>query len=120
MAADSILTPFVYLMRADLRAAQNMELDITLHDYDEVIRLAPTLSIAYYNKANLLYKHQDYKGAILLYTKAIEIDPDFAEAYFNRGLTRIYIDQVKEGLQDLSRAGERGIYQAYHLITRFR
>lgn len=120
MAADSILTPFVYLMRADLRAAQNMELDITLHDYDEVIRLAPTLSIAYYNKANLLYKHQDYKGAILLYTKAIEIDPDFAEAYFNRGLTHIYIDQVKEGLQDLSRAGERGIYQAYHLITRFR
>ena len=120
MAADSILTPLVYLMRADMRAAQNMALDITLRDYDEVIRLAPTLSIAYYNKANLLYQHQDYKGAIQLYTQAIEIDPDFAEAYFNRGLTRIYIDQVKEGLQDLSRAGERGIYQAYHLISRFR
>ena len=120
MAEDSILTPFVYLMRADLRATQNSALEITLRDYDQAIRLAPTLAIAYYNKANLLYAHQDYKGAIQLYSQAIEIDPDFAEAYFNRGLTRIYIDQVKEGLQDLSRAGERGIYQAYHLISRFR
>ena len=51
--------------------------------------------------------------------KAIECDGDFAEAYFNRGLTYIYTDQLEQGLQDLSKAGELGIYQAYNLITRF-
>ncbi|MBR6017616.1 MAG: tetratricopeptide repeat protein [Paludibacteraceae bacterium] len=117
---DSPVMALLYLLRADLRAKLKKEIDITLRDYDEVIRRDPTLSIAYYNKANLLYENKDYEGAIRLYTKALEIDPDMAEAYLNRGLTYIYIDKVKAGLQDLSSAGERGIYQAYHLISRFR
>jgi tetratricopeptide (TPR) repeat protein len=85
-----------------------------------VIRRDPSLSFAYYNKANLLFENHDYEGAIQLYTKALQADPDMAEAYLNRGLTYIYVDKLKEGLQDLSNAGERGIYQAYHLISRFR
>ena len=47
-------------------------------------------------------------------------DIDFAEAYFNRGLTYIYIGENEKGLADLSKAGELGIYQAYNLITRFK
>ena len=53
------------------------------------------------------------------YTQAIAVDADFAEAYFNRGLTYIYTDLPEQGLADLSKAGELGIYQAYNLITRF-
>jgi tetratricopeptide (TPR) repeat protein len=62
---------------------------------------------------------QDFKAAIAYYTQAILIDNDFAEAYFNRGLTYIYINEVEKGLADLSKAGELGIYQAYNLISRF-
>ena len=90
-----------------------------LRDYDQVIRLQPDFSFAYYNKANILCTQRNWQAAIDNYTRAIEVDNDFAEAFFNRGLTYIYIDEVEQGLADLSRAGELGIYQAYNLITRF-
>ena len=87
-------------------------------DYDQVIRYVPEFAFAYYNKANILCQQKDFDAAIQHYTDAIRLDADFAEAYFNRGLTYIFIGKNKEGLQDLSRAGELGIYQAYNLITR--
>ena len=66
----------------------------------------------------MLCLQKDYKSAIKHYNKAIDIDPDFAEAYFNRGLMYIYLDKVEQGISDLSKSGELGIYQAYNLITR--
>jgi tetratricopeptide (TPR) repeat protein len=95
------------------------EMEIMLRDYDYVITHLPDFSFAYYNKANMVCMQQDFKAAIAYYTQAIQIDCDFAEAYFNRGLTYIYINEVEKGLADLSKAGELGIYQAYNLISRF-
>ena len=103
----------------ELTAESGMDFEIMLRDYDYVNKLQPDFAFAYYNKANMLCTQKEYQAAIDHYTKAIEADGDFAEAYFNRGLTRIYIDQVEDGIADLSRAGELGIYQAYNLITRF-
>lgn len=106
----------------DIQSTTKYELDfeIMLRDYDYVISRMPDFSFAYYNKANTLCQQRDYQAAIRYYTLAIETDPDFAEAYFNRGLTYIYTDDVDHGIDDLSRAGELGIYQAYNLITRFK
>jgi tetratricopeptide (TPR) repeat protein len=67
----------------------------------------------------MLCIQQDFKAAITYYTQAIATDNDFAEAYFNRGLTYIYIGENEKGIADLSKAGELGIYQAYNLISRF-
>ena len=80
----------------------------------------PDFSYALYNKANILCAQKEWHDAINNYTKAIAIDEDFAEAYFNRGLTYVYIGETEKGLADLSKAGELGIYQAYNLITRFK
>jgi tetratricopeptide (TPR) repeat protein len=96
------------------------ELEIMLRDYDYVIKNLPDFSFAYYNKANIVCLQRDFKAAIDYYTQAITIDSDFAEAYFNRGLTYIYTNEVEKGLADLSKAGELGIYQAYNLISRFK
>ena len=103
----------------ELTAESSMDFEIMLRDYDYVNKLQPDFAFAYYNKANMLCAQKEFQAAIEHYSKAIEADNDFAEAYFNRGLTRIYIDQVEEGIADLSHAGELGIYQAYNLITRF-
>ncbi len=96
-----------------------LDFEMILRDYDQVIRLQPDFSFAYYNKANILCTQKSFKDAILYYSEAIEHDADFAEAWFNRALTRIYIDETDAGMNDLSKAGELGIYQAYNLITRF-
>ena len=104
----------------ELENTSNMDFDIMLRDYDQVTRLQPDFSFAYFNKANILCAQREWKDAIEYYSKAIQIDADFAEAWFNRGLTYIYIGENEKGLNDLSKAGELGIYQAYNMITRFK
>ena len=103
----------------ELTKESSIEFEIMLRDYDYVTTLCPDFTFAYYNKANMLALCKNYDAAITHYSLAIHYDPDFAEAYFNRGLTYIYLDQVDKGIADLSKAGELGIYQAYNLITRF-
>lgn len=122
---------FAYFCRANWRykqleykramgeATEAADFELMMRDYDYVITHLPDFSFAYYNKANMLCIQQDFKAAIAYYTQAIAKDADFAEAYFNRGLTYIYIGENDKGIADLSKAGELGIYQAYNLITRF-
>ena len=62
---------------------------------------------------------KDYRGALADYNKAIELDPRFADAYYNRGLTNIFLGNNREGISDLSKAGELGIFSAYNVIKRF-
>ena len=122
---------FAYFCRANWRyklleykramgeAIEGADFELMLRDYDYVINHLPDFSFANYNKANMLCIQQDFKAAISYYTQAILVDGDFAEAYFNRGLTYIYINEIEKGIADLSKAGELGIYQAYNLISRF-
>lgn len=122
---------FAYFCRANWRyklleykramgeAIEGADFELMLRDYDYVINHLPDFSFAYYNKANMLCIQQDFKAAISYYTQAIQMDSDFAEAYFNRGLTYIYINEIEKGIADLSKAGELGIYQSYNLISRF-
>ncbi len=44
---------------------------------------------------------------------------DFAEGYYNRGLTHLFLGNNKQGIADLSKAGELGIVSAYNVIKRF-
>jgi tetratricopeptide (TPR) repeat protein len=85
------------------------DFELMMRDYDYVIHHLADFSFAYYNKANMLCIQQDFKAAISYYTQAINTDSDFAEAYFNRGLTYIYIGENEKGIADLSKAGELGI-----------
>ena len=68
----------------------------------------------------MFVKLGDYKSAVADYSDAIKIDNAFAEAYFNRGLTYIYLGKTTEGIADLSKAGELGLYSAYNIIKRFK
>ena len=110
---------FLEYKRAMGDKIESVDFELMMRDYDYVIANQPDFSFAYYNKANMLCIQQDFRAAISYYTQAIQVDGDFAEAYFNRGLTYIYINEIDKGLSDLSKAGELGIYQAYNLISRF-
>ena len=61
----------------------------------------------------------DYKGAIQDYNKAIELDPNLAEAYLNRGVAKILHGKIYSGCLDLSKAGELGNMEAYDLIKKY-
>ena len=119
--SNSPITPILIFCRANWRyRMEEVDYELILRDYDQVLRLQPDFTFALYNKANILCAQREYKEAVNYYTKAIAMDADFAEAYFNRGLTYVYTGENEKGLNDLSKAGELGIYQAYNLITRFK
>lgn len=56
--------------------------------------------------------------AILGFDKVIETNPSIAEAYYDRGLLKLLIDDNMGAIPDLSKAGEMGIYQAYSIIKK--
>ena len=54
--------------------------------------------------ANKYYQQGKYQEAIDYYTEAIKINPDFAEAYFNRGFAKAALKQYTEAIDDYTRA----------------
>ena len=42
----------------------------------------------YLNKGNTLLDQEDYESAILAYDKALDLNPDLADAYFKRGFAK--------------------------------
>jgi tetratricopeptide (TPR) repeat protein len=97
---------------------RHYEFDMILRDYETVIQLNPDFVYAYFNRANIRCLQKDYRTAITDYNEAIQRNPDFAEAYFNRGLTRLYLGDTNRGIEDLSKAGELGIVDAYSIIKK--
>lgn len=89
-------------------------------DLSKALVLSPQNAWLHYNRGNLNVLRQDYRQAIDDYTRAIDIDSTLAEAYYNRGLCYIQLERQAEGVADLSKAGELGLYQAYSLIKKYR
>ena len=119
--ANIDIEPIIVFCRATWRSRMaEADNELILMDYDHVLGLQPDFPFALYNKANILCAQREWKDAIRYYTQAIQMDNDFAEAYFNRGLTYVYIGENEKGVADLSKAGELGIYQAYNIMTRFK
>ncbi len=114
-ACQSKLNAFNAAQGTDVR----MKTANVLSDLTEAIRYHESAYL-YYNRGNVYVKRVDYAHAIEDYTRAIALDGNLAEAYYNRGLARIANKQQNEGISDLSKAGELGLYTAYSIIKRYR
>jgi tetratricopeptide (TPR) repeat protein len=88
-------------------------------DYRQAIAIDSTFSYAYFNLAYVLNQMQEIKQSINTLDRAIALNGEFAEAYFNRGLNYLYLKNTGAGCKDLSKAGELGSREAYSLILRF-
>jgi tetratricopeptide (TPR) repeat protein len=97
---------------------RSFEFNLVLRDYETVIQLNPDFVYAWFNRANTRCLQKDYRTAIADYNEAIRRNPDFAEAWFNRGLTRLYLGDTGRGIEDLSKAGELGMVDAYSIIKK--
>ena len=93
------------------------EYEASIGDFNEVIAQRPSLAEAYYNRAFAYARQQKYQLALDDLTKAIDIRSNFAQAYFNRGIIKIFMGST-DFREDLSTAGELGIYQAYSIIKK--
>jgi tetratricopeptide (TPR) repeat protein len=69
--------------------------------------------------ANVKLSLKKYQRAIDDYSMAIKLQPNLAEAYYNRALTLLYVNEPKLACKDLSKAGELGLSEAYNVIKRY-
>ncbi len=81
--------------------------------------LDPAFVYAWYAMGGIYIHQHEYALARQAYSKALNIDPRFPDAYYNRGVASLLEGNTQMGLSDLSQAGEYGIYTAYNLIKRY-
>ena len=60
----------------------------------------------FFNSAKVKDSLEDYGGAIEDYTKAIELNPDNAEYYYKRGMSKYFSDDKKGSIVDFNKAIE--------------
>lgn len=92
---------------------------LAINDLYMALQLDPKLIYAVYNIGYIYLLQEKYSDAIASFTQCIDTYPDFAEAYYNRGLIYIYQGNKEQGRKDLSKAGELGIHEAYNIIKRY-
>lgn len=102
-------------MTANALKADKMQV---LADLDHVIKLSPSMAVAYFNKGVLLAELQDFTSALSAFNQAIACKPDFGEAFYNRGYVYFQLGNRTAGASDLSKAGELGIVPSYNLLKR--
>ncbi|MCH5233416.1 MAG: tetratricopeptide repeat protein [Muribaculaceae bacterium] len=102
------------------RTAYTVLLQEALSDFDKVLSLNPRVVFSWFNKGNIYYEARDFTSALQCYTEAIKIDPDFGEAYFNRGLSYLNAGNKSQAFADLSKAGELGVIPSYNILKRMK
>ena len=88
-----------YFNRAMLRS-QIGDYNRALEDYDKVALYSPNNVLVFYNRAGVYTQLGNYEKAVEDYTSAIELYPDFANAYIYRGRLRALLRDPKGARSD--------------------
>ena len=87
-------------------------------DLTAALEILPDFPYLYYDLGNIDCLSGRPVAAVEHYSRAVELFPGLAEAYFNRGLVLIYLKDKEKGCIDLSRSGELGLSDAYRVISK--
>lgn len=85
----------VYCRRKDFELAKS--------DLEKARELSAEESLLSFSEGNYFLDREEYNDAERAYTKAIDIDPNYVAAYYNRACSRIYLTKYDEALADLER-----------------
>ena len=101
-----------------LTDVQTMTIQLNLIEdlYLKSLELDPDFYYSWFNVAIVRSEKKEFESAIEAYTKVLKIKPDFAEAYYNRGLNYLYLENAKKACNDFSKAGELGLSNAYEVM----
>jgi tetratricopeptide (TPR) repeat protein len=70
------------------------KLDEALASADDAVRLGASVPEAHYQRGIVLMTRKDYPNAAAAFTKATQLDPMFAAAYYNAGLAYYRANRV--------------------------
>lgn len=73
-------------------------------------------AVLYYNKGCVEAQSGSLENALEDFSHAIEQDPLMAEAYYNKAVVYLLINDTEAAAPLLSKAGEMGLFKAYNLL----
>ncbi len=98
---------------------RNYNYDDAVADIERAIALHPDLAYNHYNLGGLMVILGKLPEAYDAYSEAIRLFPNFAEAYYNRGIVQIMMKDTRKGCIDISKGGELGVERAYKLLDKY-
>lgn len=107
--------------RARLKEQVSQQYDYSeaVEDMEAAAEKVGDISYIHFNLGNLYCLSGEHIRSIESYSKAIGLDRNMGDAYYNRGLVLIYLKDKEKGCIDLSRAGELGVKDAYPVISKY-
>ena len=110
-----------YYMRA-LEKSNAGDLYGAICEYTKAISVNPpsdsNTAMLYVNRGNAKANLGDYKGSLDDYNKAIKINPNYALAYFNRGISIEILGDINIACSDWERASYLGDLQSKTLLQK--
>ena len=106
-------------LSAELKDNAYLDYQAAINDFTKAYQTDNSLIYALYNIGYIHLLEKNFKKAIDVFNQLIEINPDFAECYYNRALIYIFQNNTEQGREDLSKAGELGIHGAYNILRRY-
>jgi tetratricopeptide (TPR) repeat protein len=79
-----------------------------LIEFEKGLKHVPNHARLLFESGNCYMNFRDYKTAIGFFTKAIESDIKYADAYFNRGQCWFYLNNRDQSCKDWIKADELG------------
>ncbi len=90
-----------------------------LKNYNLAVSRNKNYLLAYNNRAILLGKHRNFNQAIEDLTTAISLKPDYAEAWYNRGVAYYQMGEKEKACGDWQKAAKLGFEQARANIVQY-
>lgn len=94
--------PRAFLARAAVYCRRN-DFELAKSDLERARELNAEESLLSFSEANYFLDKEEYNNAERAYTKAIDIDPNYVAAYYNRACSRAILKKYDEALADLER-----------------
>jgi len=82
--------------------SKNGDYDKAIDEFNEAIRLNPSLAAAHYSRGEIYFQRGDYARAIRDFTRTIDLSPDYTFAYYSRGVANERIGDVEEAILDFT------------------
>ncbi len=91
--ADSGANPWSPIGKSAVQLMDN-QFDEALASADQAVAMAASLPEAHYQRGIVFMTRKDYGGAVDAFTRATELDPRFAAAYYYAGLANYRVKRI--------------------------
>ncbi len=75
-----------------------------LKKYDQAIKIDARFAIAYHQRSQIYYKLNENKKAVADCLRALELNPNLTEVYFNLAIARFYDKDFEKSIADFTNA----------------